>query len=224
MHTPALVLAAHGSRSRRARTAFARFVNAVRHATNAEVHDAYLDVEEPSVAEVVGSINGPRTVVPMTLFDDASIAAMLGSVGADPMVTVEPQLGPDWVLAELMARRLFELGARPVDSILLAAGTVTDPRGLADVGQAARLLSGVWGGRVHIGTLGGPDTRLSDAVDVARAYGGRVVIASYVLTGGDVHDAFGQAGADAVTAPLLGDGPPDPRLVELAVKRRQPSL
>lgn len=225
MHTPALVLAAHGSRSRRARAAFARFVNAVRHATNAEVHDAFLDVEEPSVAEVVGSINGPRIVVPMTLFEDASIAAMLGSVGVDPLVTIEPALGPDWVLAEVMAQRLFEAGARPEDSILLAAGEVTDPRGVADVGQAARLLSGVWGGRVHIGTLGGPDTGLSDAVDIARAYGGRVVVASYVLTGGDVHDVFGRAGADHVTVPLLDtSGPPDPRLVGLTVKRRQPSL
>ena len=106
-----------------------------------------------------------------------------------PAVTVTAPLGPDWTLAEIGVRRLFEAGARSDDTIVLAADAADD-RAVADVGKAARLLSAVWGGRVHVGTLGGPDTPLGDAVDVARAYSRRVVVSSYVLTPGAVHDSM----------------------------------
>ena len=69
-----------------------------------------------------------------------------------------PPLGPDWVLAEIGVQRLVEAGARSHDTIVLAADIATDGRAVADIGKAARLLSAVWGGRVHVGTLGGPDT------------------------------------------------------------------
>ena len=57
-----------------------------------------------------------------------------------------------------------------------------DPDVIADYSRAAQLLSAVWGGPVHIGSVQGRDTPLGDAIDIARAYGRRVVIASYVLT------------------------------------------
>lgn len=117
-------------------------------------------------------------------------------------------------------RRLFEAGARSDDTIVLAADVVaTDDRAVADVGKAARLLSAVWGGRVHVGTLGGTDPALADALDVARAYGRRVVVSTYLLTPGSVHDDIVAAGADVVTGPLLDGGPPDPRIVSLVLAR-----
>ena len=73
---------------------------------------------------------------------------------------------------------------------MLAADRASDDRAVSDIGKAARLLSAVWGGRVHVGSLGGPDTPLADAVDVARAYGRRVVVSTYVLTPGAVYDAI----------------------------------
>ena len=217
-----LILAAHGTDSHAGRTSFARFVNAVRRAVKgAEVQDAFVDLEEPSIAEVLASTSGPRTVVPMMLFGDATAQSSITAAASDPLVTITPSLGPDWVLAEVGVRRLIEAGARPDDSILLATGVVSDAQAVEEVGRAARLLSAVWGGRVHVGTLGGPDTSLGDAVDIARAYGGRVVVASYVLTGGSVHDTFREVGADVVTAPLLDDEAPDPRLVDLVLAREQ---
>ena len=102
---------------------------------------------------------------------------------------------------------------------MLAADTATDGRAIADIGKAARLLSAVWGGRVHVGTLGGPDTPLADAVDVARAYGQRVVVSTYLLTPGHVYDDIAAAGADVVTEPLLDGGPPDARIVSLVLAR-----
>lgn len=216
-----LILAAHGSESSQGRASLARFVNVVRRAVRgSDVHDAFLDVEEPLVDEVVAGIAGPRSVVPLMLHAEPAARGLLRGVAAtDPFVTVTPPLGPDWVLAEVGVRRLIEAGARPEDSILLAADTAADLHAVEEVGRAARFLSAVWGGRVHVGTLSGPDTSLSDAVDIARAYGGRVVIASYLLTTGRAHETFQLSEADVVTEPLLDSGVPDQRLVELVLAR-----
>lgn len=216
-----LILCAHGSEGSRGRAAFAGLVNAVRReAQDLDIVDSFVDVQEPRIAQVVGETAGPRAVVPLMLAYDRPVSVdIVQASHLDPSVTVTAPLGPDWVLAEVGVRRLFEAGARSDDTIVLAADTATDDRAVSDVGKAARLLSAVWGGRVHVGTLGGPDTPLADAVDVARAYGQRVVVSSYVLTPGSVHDQMVEAGADVVTAPMLDGAPPDPRLVSLVLAR-----
>lgn len=216
-----LILCAHGSENVRGRAAFAGLVNAVRReAQNLDVVDAFVDVQEPDVADVVGQTAGPRALVPMMLAYDRPVSIdIVQASHRDPAVAVTAPLGPDWVLAEVGVRRLVEAGARSDDTIVLAADTATDDRAVADVSKAARLLSAVWGGRVHVGTLGGPDTPLADAVDVARAYGRRVVVSSYLLTSGAAHDRMIDAGADVVTAPMLDGGPPDSRVVSLVLDR-----
>jgi sirohydrochlorin ferrochelatase len=216
-----VILCAHGTGSARGRSALAGLVNAVRReAQDLDVVDAFIDVQEPSVAQVVADTAGPRVLVPLMLAYDRPVSVdVVQASHRDPAVTVTTPLGPDWVLAEIGVRRLFEAGARADDTIVLAADTATDDRAVADISKAAQLLSAVWGGRVHVGTLGGPDTPLADAVDVARAYGHRVVVSTYVLTPGHVHDVIEAAGADLVTRPLLDGGPPDPRLVSLVLER-----
>ena len=216
-----LILCAHGSQDPRGRSALAGLVNAVRReAPDLDVVDAFVDVQEPGIAEVVGETAGPRAVVPLMLAYDRPVGVTIVQAShLDRAVAVTAPLGPDWVLAEVGVRRLFEAGARSDDTIVLAADTATDARAVSDVGKAARLLSAVWGGRVHVGTLGGPDTPLADAVDVAHAYGRRVVVSSYVLGRGTAHDRMVEAGADVVTAPLLDAGPADPRLVSLVLAR-----
>jgi hypothetical protein len=47
------------------------------------------------------------------------------------------------------------------------------------------------------------------------------VAASYLLAPGHFHDRVLASGADDVTDALLGDGPPDDRLVELVVRRHE---
>jgi hypothetical protein len=90
---------------------------------------------------------------------------------------------------------------------------------LADVSKAARLLSAVWGGPVHVGVVDAVGTPVEDALDVARAHNRRVVVSMYALASGEGASAIGRLGADVVTAPLLGAGAPDPRLVSLALER-----
>lgn len=216
-----LILCAHGAESSKGRHALSGLVNAVRReARGLDVVDAFVDVQEPVIADVVSETSGPRSLVPLMLTYDRPISVdIVQASHLDHSVTVTPPLGPDWVLAEVGVRRLIEAGARSHDTIVLAAGTATDDRAVADVGKAARLLSAVWGGRVHVGTLGGPDTPLADAVDVARAYGQRVVLSTYALTPGGVHDDIAAAGADVVTDPFLDGGPPDARIVSLVLAR-----
>ena len=219
--TRSLLLCAHGPRSTRGRAALAGLINAVRReAHDLEVFDTYVDQQEPSVVSTITSTSGPRTLVPLMLVYDRAISVdIVRASHLDPSVIVAPPIGPDWVLAEIGVRRLFEAGARANDTIVLAADVTADERGVADVAKAARLLSAVWGGRVHVGALGGPDTVLGEAVDVARAYGHRVVVSSYLLTTGPAHEAMRECGADVVTDPILDANPPDARLVRLVLSR-----
>ena len=63
-----LILCAHGAESARGRGALAGLVNAVRReAQDLDVVDAFVDVQEPTVAEVVGETSGPRAIVPLML-------------------------------------------------------------------------------------------------------------------------------------------------------------
>lgn len=220
-----LILCAHGATSTKGRSAISGLVNAVRReAQERDVVEAFLDVQLPTLTDVVRETSGPRTVVPLLLgHDHRAEAEIMRAARRDPGVTVSSLLGPDWALAEAGVRRLVEVGARADDSIVLAAAAAPDERGEADLRQAAQFLSAVWGGRIHVGTLpgGGNEPSLADTIDVARAYGGRVVVSSYLLGPGTVHDAFAASGADLTTAPLLDGGPPDPRLVGLIVDRAQ---
>lgn len=216
-----LLLGVRGARDRVGRSDIARLVNAVRReAHGLDVVDGYLDSQEPDLASLVGATSGPRALVPLLLTRDrVAEAAIARAAAADPSVFVTPALGPDWLLAEIGVERLVAAGARPDDTLVLATEALADERAVADVGQAARFLSAVWGGRVHVGSLGGPDTPLSEAIDIARAYGRRVVVSSYLLTRGEGYEQVRGCGADLVTEPLLGVGAPDARLVALVLDR-----
>jgi len=219
--TGTLILCSHGTTHPQGHAAIAGLVQAVRReAHDREVFSAYVDVQEPFVDDVVRATGGSRIIVPLLLSSGYHVNVDIAHAAhIDPMVTAVPPLGPDWILAEIGVRRLFEAGARPDDSIVLASAGSTDRRALDDVSKAARLLSAVWGGPVHVGSIGGGDTPIGEAVDIARAYGHRVVVSTYLLAPGNFDDRLKQCGADIITAPLLDGGPPDPRLVNLVLAR-----
>lgn len=218
-----LILCAHGTADRRGRAILGGLANAVRRELPTRtIAEAFVaDTEGPGVASVVGATSGPRTIVPLVVLGDVQARAeILAAADLDPLVTVGAPLGPDWVLAEVGVRRLMEAGARPADTIVLAADRVSDEQSAADVSQAARLLSAVWGGAVHVGTTGGGDVSLGEAMDVARAYGTRVVLMPYLLAPCDaLKQMVAEADADVVTAPVLDASAPDPRLVALVCAR-----
>ncbi|MFL6090380.1 MAG: sirohydrochlorin chelatase [Aeromicrobium sp.] len=167
----------------------------------------------------------PRVAVPLSLSDREPVAQTLAAERRrDPDLVVSHALGPDWLLAELGVRRLVDAGAHHGDTIVLGVAGSDDPGVIADYSRAAQLLSAVWGGPVHIGSLSGSDTLISDAIDIARAYGKRVVVSSYVLTPGATADELRASGADLVTAPILDGASPDRRLVRLVLERCQQAL
>lgn len=216
-----IILCAHGTTSHSGRSAITTLVNAVRReAIDHEVVDAFVDVQQPLVTEVLGETSGRRVIVPLMLAHDTATDQVLRAASAgDDLVRVAPSLGPDWVLAEIGVRRLIEAGARPADTIVMVAPEADSAMALADIAKGARLLSAVWGGRVHVGVMAGEGTPVAEALDVARAYKRRVVVSQYALTSSESSAAIGRLGADVVTAPLLGSGAPDPRLVTLVMSR-----
>ncbi|MFD1858788.1 hypothetical protein EHW97_06610 [Aeromicrobium camelliae] len=192
-----------------------------RESRDVDVVDAFVDLQQPDIADVVQQTQGRRIVVPLTLWhDDATAREVHGLASGDADVTVTAPIGPDWVLAELGVRRLIEAGARPTDTIVLAGGPADSERAVRDIGKAARLLSAVWGGRVHVGTTyGGLGSPLAEAIDIARAYQRRVVVSMYALTAPATVRGIGDLGADVVTGPLLAPGATDPTVVSLILAR-----
>lgn len=166
------------------------------------------------------STPAPRVAVPLSLTDHGTVArAVAAEQSRDQSLLVSRALGPDWLLAELCVRRLVDAGAHQGDTIVMGVAGSDDPAVIADYSRAAQLLSAVWGGPVHLGSLSGSDTPLSDAIDIARAYGRRVVVASYVLAPGTTAELLRASDADVVTAPILDGAQPDWRLIRLVADR-----
>lgn len=203
------------------RSVLGAFVKALRQAApSLEVRDVPID-HLPADADA----SNPRIVVPLSLTNHGRVAsAVAAECKRDPGLVSARALGPDWVLAEVCVRRLVDAGAHQGDTIVMGVGGSDDPAIIADYSRAAQFLSAVWGGPVHIGSVSGLDTPLAEAIDIARAYGKRVVIASYLLTPGPIADALRSSGADVVTAPILDGANPDRRLVNLVVDRCHEAL
>lgn len=219
---PTVIVCARGAHSHAGRSSLAATVHAARReAQSFDVVDAFVDLQQPDLADVVQQTHGRRIIVPLALWHDETTARYVHGLAASaPDVTVTAPIGPNWVLAELGVRRLIEAGARPDDTIVLAGGPADSERAVRDIGKAARLLSAVWGGKVHVGTTGGGlGSPLGEAIDIARAYQRRVVVSLYALTMPATVRGIGGLGADVVTGPLLSPGSTDPTVVSLILAR-----
>ena len=203
------------------RATLGALVNAVRRdAPSVDVRDTPVEMLPPEEIDLP-----VRVAVPLTLTEGTDVQAALAVARrSDPGLTVAPSLGPDWSLAEICVQRLIEAGARKEDTIVLGVAGGQAGSSAEGYTRAARLVSAVWGGPVHIGAVGGREIPLTDSVDLARSHGGRVVVASYLLTPGRDADMLRHCGADLVTAPLLDGGAPDHRITSLVVDRFHQAL
>ena len=220
-----LLACSSGTTDPTGRAALGILVNAVRHdAPSVDVHDVPADMIRPD-GTASRSVPPVRVAVPLTLTDGTDVAhALVTARRHDPTIRIAPALGPDWTLAEICVQRLIEAGARKGDTIVMGVAGSHHDAVINGYSRSAQLLSAVWGGPVHVGSVGGRDTPLVDAVDIARAHGQRVVVATYLLTPGRHADMLRHCGADLVTAPLLDGGPPDQRLVSLVIARFHQAL
>ena len=219
MTVPPLVAVAHGSRDPAAATATGSLLAAVRRERpGLQVLEAYLDHEQPRLADLAGTLTGPFVVVPLLLgaafHSRVDIPAALAA--ADGRAAQAEVLGPDPALLAALERRLGQAGVRagdPGTAVVLAAAGSTDESSVAGVqGLAGQWrAAGWWDVRAAFASATTPS--VPDAVAELRAAGApRVAVASYLLFPGLFADALAAAGADVTAAPLT-DSPEVAQLV-----------
>ena len=221
MHPPVLVACAHGTRNPTGRRLIAELALAARRMRpGLTTTAAFVDVQPPTVVDVVAGLAGPAVVVPVLLSGGFHVHVdIAGAVDQRADAVAARPLGPDARLAEVLHTRLVEAGADPVDpgtAVVVAAAGSSDARATADVERTAEMLQQSWAGPVTTGFGSAAQPPVPDAVAAARAAGAaRVVVASYLLAPGHFRDKLDAAGADLVTAPLL----PDDRIAAVLLDR-----
>src|SRR5262249_24543227 len=122
---PPLVAVAHGTRVRAGESVVSELLERVRALLpGTQVAAAYVDVGRPSLAEALAQLRGDVVIVPLLLGAGYHVRVDIPrALAAAPWVRarVAESLGPDPLLAEVLADRLAEAGARPGDEVVLAA-------------------------------------------------------------------------------------------------------
>jgi sirohydrochlorin ferrochelatase len=183
-----------------------------------EVLEAYVDVQEPALPDVVAALppGRPAVVVPLLLSAGyhTSVDIRQAVAGRPATCAAEP-LGPDERLAGLLQERLAESGAANDDAVVLAAAGSSLTAAAGAVAELAGMLRRLRSGPVTVGFGASARPSVAEAVAAARQESARVVVASYLLAPGFFHDKLAGAGADIVTRPLL----PHPVLAQLVLDR-----
>jgi sirohydrochlorin ferrochelatase len=235
MNNPIMIACAHGTSS----TQGAAEVNALRADIAAlrpglDVREAYVDVQQPDLVDVVAGLPEEQqaVVVPLLLSVGYHVKVDIArAVKSRPGSLAAAPLGPDPRLAALLDQRLREAGVTDRDAIVLAAAGSSNPNAAVSVEELADQLRALRRNRILPAYGASAQPSVSDAVAILRQElaggagagesagavddGGRVVIASYLLAPGFFHDQLAKAGADLVTEPLL----PSPVLAEIALER-----
>jgi sirohydrochlorin ferrochelatase len=221
------VATSHGTSSPAGRRAVAALVEAVRRRLpEVEVHDAFVDVQEPTPDAVVARLGRPAVVVPLLLAPGFHVRVDVARAASAPGCTAAATLGPDDRLVGVLVRRLLEVGACDEDVVVLASAGSSDRAAQACFETVARDLSAAIGQIVPVGYVGGTGRPLADVVAAARAGGSdrRVVAASLLMAPGFFQDRVVASDVDVASRPLLDHGPVDVRLVDLVVDRYQEAV
>ncbi|MBF4568881.1 cobalamin biosynthesis protein CbiX [Plantibacter sp. VKM Ac-2880] len=225
--TPALVAVSHGTSCPIGQASVAALVTAVEHA-RADLHVAggFVDVQQPDVPATLGSVESGRPAVVVPLLLSAGFHVHVDLVedleATERSTALGRAMGPDDRLVAVLARRLEALRVTPDDRIVLAAAGSTDARAVADCFEMGRRLEARLRVPVVTAFVSAASPAVPEAVADTRASRprGRVVIATYLLAPGYFARLLEEAGADAVTSPLLHPGEaPDAGIVDLVIDR-----
>ncbi|WP_435738097.1 CbiX/SirB N-terminal domain-containing protein [Cellulosimicrobium sp. PMB13] len=179
---PVLVGCSHGTNDLTGRDVIRALLDDVRAARpDLDVREAFVDVQQPEVADVVTSVVAPEHDLP----GDAVVVPLLLSggfhVGVDVAESVADRgpgtgraaaatpLGPDERLVDLLADRLAEAGVRPHDAVVIAAAGSSRPGAARDVERLAAGLRARHAGPVTVGYGAMAKPSVPDAVAAARA-------------------------------------------------------
>ncbi|WP_203135361.1 sirohydrochlorin chelatase [Microbacterium sp. JZ31] len=203
-----LIACSHGTRFPEGRDAIHALIAHVQQLLpEAEIAEAFVDVQEPSIDDVVARVEGPGVIVPLLLSAGFHTGVDIARAARtrDDVVATDP-LGPHPLLAETLVARLHQAGLRDGDHVVLAAAGSSRPAAAEHVERMRDLLAPRLPHPVTVGYAAGADPRIPAAVSAARAAGARrVVAASYVLAPGYFANEIAASGADVVTAPLGAD-------------------
>lgn len=219
MRIPALVAVSHGTANAPGAAAIALLVRRVaERLPGVAVHEAFVDVQQPEPATVLGTIPGPVVVVPLLLSQGFHVRVDLGeAVAGHTGAVLAPPLGPDRRLAEVLAQRLE--GHDPNAPVVLAVAGSRDPRSLPDAEEMADLLRDRLGRDVLPAYLAAREPSLTAAL----AERPDAVVATYLLAQGYFFDVTRRLAGPAATAPLLDDAEPPRALVDLVIARYRAS-
>ncbi|MBG6191749.1 sirohydrochlorin ferrochelatase [Arthrobacter sp. CAN_A212] len=218
---PVLIACAHGTDNAQGR----REINAVRAGIAAlrpelDVLEAYVDVQNPDLVDVVATLppNRPAVIVPLLLSVGYHVKVDIARAAASRPVTVSAlPLGPDPRLAQVLQQRLIEAGVTDGDAVVLSAAGSSDACAAEDVAEVRSSLATLRTGPVRPGFGSKASPSVPDAVAAFRDGdpSSPVALASYLLAPGYFHDQLAKAGADVVSAPLL----PSPVIAGIALSR-----
>jgi len=223
--TPTLIAVAHGSRRPTAQLEVRQLLRAMRAARpGLEVREAYIELAQPLLPDVLRSVPGAAVVVPLLLGNGYHIAHDVAGVTAAhrPGTMCAAALGPDALLVEALAQRLHAAeGDMPSDRVVLAAAGSSDRRAQADAERSARLLAARIGREVVPAYNTATRPAVVETVAALRRAGHRRIgVASYLLWPGRFAAEVAACGADVVTAPIGAH----PALVDLVLRRYDAAL
>ncbi|HEY4568484.1 MAG TPA: CbiX/SirB N-terminal domain-containing protein [Kribbella sp.] len=221
LHRPSaatdLIAVAHGTADPRGIRAVHDLVRLMAHRRpDLPLSLGFVDVDLPALPELVRRVvadSNQAVVVPLLLSSGYHVYVDVAAE-ADRYpgrLRAAAALGPDPVLAEVLADRLGDL--RRVDQVVLAAAGSSDPRALLDCEKTAELLSHRIDRPVGVGYVSGAGERLPAVL--ARTPG-RVAVATYLLAPGFFETLVRRHARGHQVSPPLGA---DPRLAELALRR-----
>jgi len=226
MSAPVLILCAHGTRDPAGQASVLAMADRVAGRLGVPVEVAYVDVQEPTIDDVVSRVPTSQTglaavVVPYLLAGGFHVHVDIARAVRDrPDVVAAAALGPDPRLIDIVMDRVVKASVHPTATLVLAPAGSSDPRSQADTEVTLDALRLAWDGPVRVGYAAGIEPTVVSAVRAARNHGeddedGDVAVVSYLLSPGYFQETLTKAGADHVTAPLA----PDDRLVDIIADR-----
>ncbi|WP_026550697.1 CbiX/SirB N-terminal domain-containing protein [Arthrobacter sp. Br18] len=217
---PVFIACSHGTDNPRGRAEINRLRDQIQEMRpGLEICEAYVDVQEPALPDVVRAIPAGRgaVIVPLLLSVGYHVKVDIAHAAASRPGTIAAlPLGPDPRLAGLLQVRLTEAGVGADASVVLAAAGSSDACAAVDVAELREDLVALRPGPMRAGFGSAAKPSVTEAVAQARAGDdGAISVASYLLAPGYFHDQLARAGADIVSAPLL----PSPLVAAIALDR-----
>ncbi|MDO4898782.1 MAG: CbiX/SirB N-terminal domain-containing protein [Rothia sp. (in: high G+C Gram-positive bacteria)] len=190
------------------------------------VHEAYVDVQEPSLAEVAAGFaaDDAVTIVPLLLSTgyhtqvDITSAAKASGVRD---IKIARALGPSAALAKLQRQRLEEAGWDGYDDVVLAAAGSSRPEGREAVMLQSEVFSTLLSRYVPYGFVADISLRIGEAIEENQAE----YISSYLLAPGFFQtklEKLSGAGQQLTVCPPLvlpGDATAARIVAEVALER-----